>query len=186
MRLLYAFVILCGLATSLVFAANPPNVIILLADDMGNGDTSCYGAKDIKTPNIDSLAASGIRFTSYYAPAPICSPSRAGLITGRYPTAGGHVHQQEHRLGHGRARPADPRDHHRRAGRKPGATRPPFSANGTWGPSPNASPIRKASTCSWATMPVAWIAFPTCITPASPGITTSTATATRSSRTACT
>jgi arylsulfatase A-like enzyme len=72
-----------------VFAANPPNIIIFLADDMGNGDTSCYGAKDIKTPNIDSLAASGIRFTSYYAPAPICSPSRAGMITGRYPTRAG-------------------------------------------------------------------------------------------------
>jgi arylsulfatase A-like enzyme len=63
--------------------------LILLADDMGNGDTSCYGARDIKTPNIDSLAASGIRFTSYYAPAPICSPSRAALITGRYPTRAG-------------------------------------------------------------------------------------------------
>jgi arylsulfatase A len=89
MSLLYAFLILCGLATSRVFAANPPNVVIFLADDMGNGDTSCYGAKDIRTPNIDSLAASGIRFTSYYAPAPICSPSRAGMITGRYPLRAG-------------------------------------------------------------------------------------------------
>jgi len=89
MRLFYAFVILCGLATSLVLAANPPNVVILLADDMGNGDTGCYGARDIKTPNIDSLASSGIRFTSYYAPAPICSPSRAGLMTGRYPLRAG-------------------------------------------------------------------------------------------------
>jgi arylsulfatase A len=89
MRLLYTFVVLCGLATSFLFAANPPNVVILLADDMGNGDTSCYGAKDINTPNIDSLAASGIRFTSYYAPAPICSPSRAGLMTGRYPLRAG-------------------------------------------------------------------------------------------------
>ena len=85
MRLVCAFVTLCTLAALSVVAANPPNVIILLADDMGNGDPGCYGAKDIKTPNIDSLAASGIRFTSYYAPAPICSPSRAGMITGRYP-----------------------------------------------------------------------------------------------------
>jgi arylsulfatase A len=89
MRLLYASVILFGLATSSLFAAKPPNVIVLLADDMGNGDTSCYGAKDLKTPNIDALATSGIRFTSYYAPAPICSPSRAGMITGRYPLRAG-------------------------------------------------------------------------------------------------
>jgi arylsulfatase A len=89
MRLVCAFVILCALAASAALAANPPNVIILLADDMGNGDTSCYGAKDIQTPNIDALAASGIRFTSYYAPAPICSPSRAGLMTGRYPLRAG-------------------------------------------------------------------------------------------------
>ena len=89
MRLVSAFVTLCALAALSVVAANPPNVIILLADDMGNGDPGCYGAKDIKTPNIDSLAASGIRFTSYYAPAPICSPSRAGMITGRYPMRAG-------------------------------------------------------------------------------------------------
>ena len=57
MRLVCAFVVLCVLTASFGLAANPPNVIILLADDMGNGDTSCYGAKDIKTPNIDSLAA---------------------------------------------------------------------------------------------------------------------------------
>jgi arylsulfatase A len=89
MRLFYALLVVCGLATSLASAVGPPNVIVLLADDMGNGDTSCYGAKDIRTPNIDSLAASGIRFTSYYAPAPICSPSRAGMITGRYPLRAG-------------------------------------------------------------------------------------------------
>ena len=89
MRLLCAFVILCAVATAAVGAASPPNVIILLADDMGNGDPGCYGARDIKTPNIDSLAASGIRFTSYYAAAPICSPSRAGMITGRYPMRAG-------------------------------------------------------------------------------------------------
>jgi arylsulfatase A-like enzyme len=56
---------------------------------MGNGDVGCYGAKDIQTPQIDALAASGIRFTSYYAPAPICSPSRAAMLTGRYPSRAG-------------------------------------------------------------------------------------------------
>lgn len=89
MRFFSALVLIYGLATSLAFAASTPNVIIFLADDMGNGDTGCYGAKDIKTPNIDALAESGIRFTSYYAPAPICSPSRAGLLTGRCPMRAG-------------------------------------------------------------------------------------------------
>ncbi len=87
--ILYALGFLCGLTASPVLAATSPNVIIFLADDMGNGDVGCYGARDIKTPNIDALAASGIRFTSYYAPAPICSPSRAGLLTGRYPLRAG-------------------------------------------------------------------------------------------------
>ncbi|MBI4579238.1 MAG: sulfatase-like hydrolase/transferase, partial [Planctomycetes bacterium] len=68
------------------YAAAPPNVVIFYTDDMGSGDVACYGAKDIKTPNIDALAASGIKFSDYYAPAPICSPSRAAMLTGRYPT----------------------------------------------------------------------------------------------------
>ncbi|HOQ87062.1 MAG TPA: sulfatase-like hydrolase/transferase [Phycisphaerae bacterium] len=70
--------------------AAPPNVIVFYTDDMGSGDLSCYGATDIATPNIDALAASGMRFTSYYAPAPLCSPSRAAMLTGRYPTRAGH------------------------------------------------------------------------------------------------
>lgn len=69
--------------------AASPNVIILYTDDMGSGDLACYGASDFQTPHVDALAASGIRFTSYYAPAPICSPSRAALLTGRYPTRAG-------------------------------------------------------------------------------------------------
>lgn len=75
--------------TAAMALGRSPNVIIFLADDMGNGDVACYGATDIKTPNIDSLAATGMRFTSYYAPAPICSPSRAAMITGRYPLRAG-------------------------------------------------------------------------------------------------
>src|SRR6187431_1906885 len=62
-----------------------PNIVILYADDMGHGDLGCYGCKDIRTPNIDALAKSGVRFTNYYSAAPICSPSRAALLTGRYP-----------------------------------------------------------------------------------------------------
>lgn len=62
-----------------------PNFIIFLTDDQGYGDLSCMGATDIKTPHLDELAASGARFTSWYSNSPVCSPSRASLLTGRYP-----------------------------------------------------------------------------------------------------
>jgi arylsulfatase A-like enzyme len=61
-----------------------PNFILLFADDMGYGDLSCYGHPTIRTPNLDRLAAEGIRFTSGYAAASVCTPSRVGLLTGRY------------------------------------------------------------------------------------------------------
>jgi arylsulfatase A-like enzyme len=60
-----------------------PNVLILFADDLGYGDVS-YNGGDIPTPHIDALVADGVRFTSGYMTAPLCNPSRAGLITGRY------------------------------------------------------------------------------------------------------
>lgn len=66
-------------------AREKTNVIVILVDDQGYYDLSCYGATEVKTPNIDGLAKEGIRFTDYYAAAPICSPSRAGLLTGCYP-----------------------------------------------------------------------------------------------------
>jgi len=62
-----------------------PNVIVVYADDMGYGDVGCYGCKDIPTPHIDALAANGVRFTDGYVSCPQCAPSRAGLLTGRYP-----------------------------------------------------------------------------------------------------
>ena len=62
-----------------------PNVVIILADDLGYGDLGCYGAKDIRTPNIDALAAEGIRFEQFYANCTVCSPTRASLLTGCYP-----------------------------------------------------------------------------------------------------
>jgi arylsulfatase A-like enzyme len=61
-----------------------PNVIVILADDLGPGDLSCYGGS-IPTPHIDRMAAEGVRYTRYYAAAPICSPSRCGLLTGQFP-----------------------------------------------------------------------------------------------------
>ncbi|HNX33015.1 MAG TPA: arylsulfatase [Kiritimatiellia bacterium] len=65
-------------------AAAKPNVVIILADDLGYGDVGCYGATKIKTPNIDRLAAEGVRFTQAYTPGSVCSPTRYGLLAGRY------------------------------------------------------------------------------------------------------
>lgn len=61
-----------------------PNIVIILADDLGYGDLGCYGAKKIKTPNVDRLAAEGLRFTQGYAPSSTCTPSRFSLLTGEY------------------------------------------------------------------------------------------------------
>ena len=62
-----------------------PNIIIFMTDDQGYGDLSCMGSTDFRTPHIDALAASGARFTNWYSNSPVCSPSRAALLTGRYP-----------------------------------------------------------------------------------------------------
>ena len=62
-----------------------PNFIIFLTDDQGYGDLSCMGATDFRTPNLDRMAAGGVRFTNWYSNSPVCSPSRAALLTGRYP-----------------------------------------------------------------------------------------------------
>src|SRR5262245_53952028 len=64
-------------------AANPPNIIVILADDLGYGDLGCYGSR-ISTPNIDRMARGGVRFHEFYSGNPVCSPSRASLMTGRY------------------------------------------------------------------------------------------------------
>ena len=62
-----------------------PNVVLILADDLGRGDLSCYGGKVVPTPNIDRMASEGVRFERFYVAAPICSASRCGLITGQFP-----------------------------------------------------------------------------------------------------
>lgn len=73
------------LPSAALTAQKQPNIVILLADDLGYGDLGCYGHPSIKTPTLDRMASEGIRFTDYYAAAPVCSPSRAGLLTGRTP-----------------------------------------------------------------------------------------------------
>jgi arylsulfatase A-like enzyme len=67
----------------------PPNIVFILADDLGYGDLGCYGSKTIKTPHIDRVAAEGVRLTDCYSAAPVCTPTRAALLTGRYPQKAG-------------------------------------------------------------------------------------------------
>ena len=70
-----------------------PNFIIIFTDDQGYGDLGCFGSKTINTPNIDQLAARGRKYTSFYVPCSVCSPSRAALLTGCYPKRiGMHEH----------------------------------------------------------------------------------------------
>lgn len=71
--------------------ASPPNFILIFCDDLGYGDLGCYGSPTIRTPEIDRMAAEGIRFTDFYSAAEVCSPSRAALLTGRYPIRSGMV-----------------------------------------------------------------------------------------------
>ena len=65
--------------------ATRPNIIYILADDLGYGELGCYGQEKIETPNIDKLAETGMRFTDHYAASPVCAPSRCGLLTGLHP-----------------------------------------------------------------------------------------------------
>ena len=90
LRFLSAFVALVSVLSRPVRGAEPaparrPNIIMLLIEDMGWGDFSCFGNTAAKTPNIDRLASEGIRFEQFYVASPICSPSRVGLSTGQYP-----------------------------------------------------------------------------------------------------
>ncbi|MFN5583366.1 sulfatase, partial [Gemmatimonas sp.] len=75
------------LTSSPVRAAQPadrPNIVLIITDDMGYGDLGSYGATDIRTPNLDRLAREGVRFTDFYANGTTCTPTRAGLMSGRY------------------------------------------------------------------------------------------------------
>jgi arylsulfatase A-like enzyme len=62
-----------------------PNIIYIMTDDMGYGDLSCYGQKNFSTPNLDKLAAQGVKFVNAYSAAPVCTPTRTAFMTGRFP-----------------------------------------------------------------------------------------------------
>ncbi len=83
-RQLLAATAAAPLALSAQSAAAPPNIVFILADDLGYADLSCYGRREYKTTNIDRLAAGGLRFTQAYANSAVCSATRTALITGRY------------------------------------------------------------------------------------------------------
>jgi arylsulfatase A-like enzyme len=84
------FSLLCFSRSAAEAQRRPPNILVIVTDDMGYADIGVHGSKDIPTPNIDALAKGGIRFTNAYVSGPYCSPTRAGLLTGRYPQRFGH------------------------------------------------------------------------------------------------
>lgn len=107
-RSLSLFLLLAWVLTPMARAqqSSRPNIVILLADDLGYADLSCYGSKEVQTPVLDQLATQGMRFTDFYAASAVCSPSRAALMTGRFSVRAGvyswihpsqkmHLHTQE-------------------------------------------------------------------------------------------
>jgi arylsulfatase A-like enzyme len=85
-------------APASVRAEKLPNLVIILADDLGYGDLSCYGHPSIRTPNLDRMANQGMRFTDFYVAASVCTPSRAALLTGRLPIRSGMSGDMQHRV----------------------------------------------------------------------------------------
>src|SRR3954471_17708966 len=85
--LLLAFGLLLAVDADVFAAASSPrpNIVIILADDLGYGDLACFGHPKFKTPNLDRMAAEGARLTQFNTPMPFCAPTRAALLTGRYP-----------------------------------------------------------------------------------------------------
>ena len=77
-------VFLCLLAAPLLPARDKPNIVFILADDLGYGDLGCYGQEKIKTPRLDQMAREGLRYTSHYSGHNICSPSRCAMMTGKH------------------------------------------------------------------------------------------------------
>src|SRR5688572_26267209 len=93
-RWMFSFVLLLfatAFATSQGDAAEtrPPNFVVIFCDDLGYGDLGCFGHPTIRTPNFDRMAAEGMKLTQFYSAAPVCTPSRAALLTGRLPIRNG-------------------------------------------------------------------------------------------------
>jgi len=86
----FATVAVLGAGTAAAESTRKPNILFIVADDLGYGEPGCYGGKEIPTPHIDRLAAEGVRFSSGYVTASLCAPSRAALLTGRYQTSFGY------------------------------------------------------------------------------------------------
>src|SRR5215471_7772331 len=82
---LAAMIWAASLAAGVAAVPQKPNIVLIVADDLGFGDTGCYGAKKIPTPNVDRLGAQGLRFTDAHATSATCTPSRYALLTGQYP-----------------------------------------------------------------------------------------------------
>jgi arylsulfatase A-like enzyme len=107
MKLLVSVLAFLALASGVFGASEKPNIIFVLSDDLGFGDLGCYGGADPKTPNIDRLARQGTLFTRFYVTAPICSPSRCGLITGNFPARWAITSYLQDRAGNRKCQQAD-------------------------------------------------------------------------------
>ena len=81
---IFACLTLFMFSPMLLGAAEKPNILLILVDDLGYGDLSSYGAEDLQTPHVDAIVRDGMRFDEFYANCPVCSPTRAALLTGRY------------------------------------------------------------------------------------------------------
>ena len=99
--------LLCWLLMTGWATAAKPNIIFVMADDQGSVDLGCYGSPDLETPHVDALAARGVRFSQFYSAAPVCSPSRAGTLTGRWPVRAGVPNNCSSQKGGNGALPAE-------------------------------------------------------------------------------
>ena len=96
------YAVLLALYSAFCLADAPsekPNIVLIVADHMGASDIGVYGAKDFETPSLDAPAAQGARYTNYYAAAPTCGPSRAAMMTGKYPARIGFEDNIDHGTG---------------------------------------------------------------------------------------
>lgn len=83
--LLLGWMLGATVATAMDGKPDPPNIVMILVDDLGYSDIECYGSRYYQTPNIDRLAVQGMRFTDAYAACPVCSPTRLSIVAGKYP-----------------------------------------------------------------------------------------------------